>query len=659
MDKEQLLQQFKLDFETDYKVTEEPRDKANEEYRFFTVPGGQWESFLESHYENRSKLELDQTADYVYRTYGQWTQNRVGVRFSPDDGDTTDDDAELLNGLYRRDFRRNNGVVALDNAVLEVFGSGTGAFHISTEYDDKEGFDDELMNVSFKPVHNAYSMIAWDSTAKRIDKADAKRCTLIKEYTRDAFEAEYPGVDITNAMAPNDRRQFNWNTGNSVFVGVRYEIKKEKTVAYVLIHPLTGQIEKAFSKDGDVEREARKMGYEISRRKKVEKQYVVKSVFTGDTFIEKETRIPGKYIPIIQLYGYRAYIDGVEFYHGLVRKRMDAQRLFNMEVSLLAEQAASSNKRLPLFDPSQMKGLEHLWSTDLSKKSYMLARPITDKQGNIIHSGPIGYLEPSTIDESTKNLIELTASFIQGGTGGAPQDTIDPDASGKAINAVLKRVDLNVQPVLENIATGLKWAGEVYRAIASDIYAEQRKIKTIGEDGSEKTVTLMEQSMSQETGDPITINDVSKGRFEVVPDTGPGYETKREETVETLKDIYVSIEPDNPYKAAVLGLLIENLDGPGIQDLKDYVRKDLIVKGIKKPETDEEKAMLEGMQNQEDPQAQLIAAAAEQQTAEAQSLRAKSVKDIADAELKRAKAVETVENINLKEIETLSNALTG
>ena len=58
MNDQDLLDKYKSDFEKDYELGAEVRDKSNEEYRFITVPGGQWESFLESHYENRSKFDF-------------------------------------------------------------------------------------------------------------------------------------------------------------------------------------------------------------------------------------------------------------------------------------------------------------------------------------------------------------------------------------------------------------------------------------------------------------------------------------------------------------------------------------------------------------------------------------------------------------------------
>src|SRR5687768_3300554 len=100
------LETYKQEFYQDFSATEEQRDKSNEELRFAMVAGGQWEGFLEADFANRAKIELDQTADYLYRTYSQWTENRIGVSYSPDDDASTDDDAELLDGLFRRDMRR-------------------------------------------------------------------------------------------------------------------------------------------------------------------------------------------------------------------------------------------------------------------------------------------------------------------------------------------------------------------------------------------------------------------------------------------------------------------------------------------------------------------------------------------------------------------------
>ena len=76
------------------------------------------------------------------------------------------------------------------------------------------------------------------------------------------------------------------------------------------------------------------------RERRILAQHVEVTVFSGADVLEETKRIAGKWIPIIPMYGYHAYVDGQEWWRGLVRKLMDAARLFNMQVSQLAENSA-------------------------------------------------------------------------------------------------------------------------------------------------------------------------------------------------------------------------------------------------------------------------------------------------------------------------------
>ena len=152
------LNKFIEEFQLDYAAQEEQRDGANAEIRFAMVPGGQWEGYLEDDYENRAKLEVDQTSDYLYRTYAQWVDNRQSPTFSPDDDIATDDDSELLEGLLRKDIRRENGQAAIDTAIFEAMACGQGAFLVSTMYEDDEDEDNQDQVSVLKQISNAYSM---------------------------------------------------------------------------------------------------------------------------------------------------------------------------------------------------------------------------------------------------------------------------------------------------------------------------------------------------------------------------------------------------------------------------------------------------------------------------------------------------------------------
>lgn len=656
-DDQSKLEGYKQDFYDDFSATEEQRDKSNEELRFAMVAGGQWEGFLEDAFESRAKIELDQTADYLYRTYAQWTEHRIGVHYAPDDERSTDDDAELLDGLFRRDLRRRNGQSSVDTAVFEAMACGTGAFHLSTEYEDDEDPENKDQCVVFSDLANAYSTVAWDSSARRRDKADAQRCTILIPHSPDGFKRKYPDAVPDSSLQPQDRRWFNWSSPQIVYEAIRYEVRVENEVAFTYGHPETQDMVRLsdveLKEEGD---ELKAAGYVELSKKRIKRRNVYRTTFCGGSVLEAERRIAGKYIPVIPMYGYAAHIDGVDYWHGVIRKRIDGQRLVNMAASLMAETASTASEDKPIFTAEQMQNVKQHWAADRHQKPYLLADPIRHPDtGEIQHVGPVGMLPGSSQALAAQTLLATVMETITRGTGGAPQDTMDTDASGKAINAVLKRVDMNTQPIFENIKTAMAHCGEVYRHIAAEVYAERtRTVNIVTQAGEMQRRTLLQAQAKG--GQIIYENDTSKGRFEVIVETGPNYQTQREAAVEGLKDILNSpqLAPGDPLGRIILQRIIEMLPAQGMDDIKAYVRRQLLLAGVRKPETDEDMATLqEASQNlQPDPQAELLTAAAQNQRTQAAERIAK-IKDLgasadakhASATLDLAKARETLMNI--------------
>jgi len=253
----------------------------------------------------------------------------------------------------------------------------------------------------------------------------------------------------------------------------------------------------------------------------------------------------------------------------------------------------------------------------------------------------------------------MVPALITSLTGGAPQDTLDPDASGKAIQAIIKRMNLNTQPVFDNITFSIEWSGEVYQAIAAEIYNKPRIVNTIAKDGTESREHLFKIVTDEQTGKQIEANDLRGKKFHAFSDTGPQYETQREQTVEDLKGI-MELMKDNPqgeiYMPALLAMLMNNISGVGLEPLKELNRKQMILQGLVEPETDEEEEFLQqASQPQPDPNEELVQAAAQQQMAEARSLDASSLQKTADAQLKEAQTAKTLSEININEEKTRSD----
>ena len=674
LDNDELLSKSLEDIGSDADLMLDQRDKANEDMRFVNVTGGMWEDFLENEFDGRAKMEFDLVSNFLFRFMGEWNQNRQGVEYRPDDDITSDEDAELLNGIYRADFRDGSGKMALDNAVYETATCGYGAFKLAELFEDESDPENELQRIEWRPIVNAYNSVFWDGSAIRADKRDARWVTQLTEFSTEGFRESF-GDEIApvSAYTPDSRRWFNSSTsfgangGNPIYVATRYEVIRKRTPNYIYNNLSSGEVEVYSEADHELVKDELRGddSMKFVRKRSILTQTVEKSVFTGKEWIEKPKTIAGKFLPIIPLYAHRAFVDGAEWYFGLVRKLKDASRLFNMHMNQLAENAASNGQRVPIFDPKQMTpAIAALWA-DKNNSSFMLAKSLLDPDGNPVHHGPTGYLDPGTLDPNVAASMQSVIQYVQEQTGGLAKDTMDPNASGKAMRAMLKRENLNTQPIQDNINAAIQWSGVVYQSKAAVIYNSEQIVRTVGMDGTEGREQLLKSVMDEKTGTFVKANNLRGKKFRAYSDTGPQFESLREETVETLKmmgDFLKETPAGQQYIGPIIFTMLDNMEGVGLGPLKDINRRNMIMQGLKKPETDEEKQMVaQAQEPKEDPQAKLLEGLAAQAASEAQKFQSQarnldtsSIKNIQDAKKTAAETVKIQSETKLDQMKTLT-----
>jgi len=659
---EEKLKQFRDDVRKDAENLEFQTEISNEALRFVDVPGGQWEGEFGQRYgEDRAKMQFDVTSDHIKDFVSEWNQNRVGVEYKPDDSATTDEDAELLNGLYRADYTNNDGKMSVDQAVDEIAKCGYGCFRIGTVFEDEEDPENDDQKITFFPIVNAYNHVIWDRNSKRIDKKDANHCTLLTEVEVEKFEEEHPDVRPTSAYTP---QQWSYDhTGHkpaTVFIATRYEVivKREKVFKYNNLE--TGEIE-TYSKEAHEEEEARLKKsdvHEFVRERTIKRRTIEVSKFTGDQFIEEPRRIAGKWIPIIPGYAYRSFVDGKEYYHGLVLKKMDGQRLYNSLMNKVAEDAFTGGARVPIFTPKQMQNpsIQNAWA-DKNNQAYLLAEIEYDDNGNAIATGPVGYSEPSTLDQNTGVLLDQTLSFMQRGKG-PKEEVFDRDMSGKAIDKLIKRLNMATQDIHDNLKNMVAHAGLVYKDMVPDVYDSPRDLNTQSREGTEGKARLFETRFNRETEQIETVNKLSTKKFRVYSDVGPQYETLREQTVEELRALLAELNKTpagQEYVSAVIPIILANVSGEGLEPIKILARQNQLLQGLVKPQNEEEEEFLaQAQQPQQDATQDLIAATAEKERAEASNLEASSIDKIASA---NKKAAETEQIQTETESKQLSNVV--
>ena len=629
----------------------EERLQCLQDRRFYSLCGAQWEGPLYDQYENKPKFEVNKIMLAVIRIVNEYRNNRITVDYVSKDGTENDKLAEVCDGLYRADEQASVADEAYDNAFEEAVGGGIGAWRLRTVYEDEEDDEDDRQRIRFEPIYDADSSVFFDLNAKRQDKSDAKFCFVVTSMTRESYKEVY-NDDPTDWPKIIHQYEFDWSTPDIVFVAEYYKIE-EKTETIRIFQAIDGTEERYtqtdFTNDETLEETLMAIGTREVRSKRVKRMRVRKYIMSGGKVLEDAGYIAGKCIPIVVVYGKRWFVDNIERCMGAVRLAKDAQRLKNMQLSKLGEISALSSIEKPIMTPEQVAGHQVMWAEDnLRDYPYLLVNPITGPDGNTQVSGPVAYTRSAAIPPAMAALLQITEQDMQDILGN-PQgaDKMVSGVSGKAVEMIQTRVDMQTFIYMSHFAKGMKRCGEIWLSMAKEIYTEdKRKMKTIAPTGEAGMVELMQPMIDPETGSMMMANDLSDATFDVIAEVGPSSSSKRAATVRALTGM-LQITQDPETQQVLTAMAMMNMEGEGVGDANAYFRKKLLRMGVVKPTDDEAEQLMEEMQGQpQDPNAMYLQAAAEEAMAKAAKARADTVETVAAAELKRAQTLETLGKVD-------------
>jgi len=656
MSKEQYLNNLHTDALTQFNdiqtALRDERLQCLQDRRFYSLAGSQWEGPLWDIYENKPRFEVNKIHLSVIRIINEYRNNRITVDYTPKPGQD-DKLAETCDGLYRADEKDSVADEAYDNAFEEAVGGGFGAWRLRNVYEDDEDEDNEHQRILIEPIFDADSSVFFDLNAKRQDKSDARYAFVVTSMTRASYKEEW-GDDPTDWPKIIHQYEFDWCTPDVVYVAEYYRVEDvtETVRIFRAIDDTEERYRQAdFDADESLEETLAAIGSVEVRQRKIKSRKVHKYIMSGGRILEDAGYIAGKEIPIVPVYGKRWFVDNVERCMGQVRLARDAQRLKNMQLSKLGEISALSSVEKPILTPEQVTGHQMMWADDnIRNYPYLLINPITGPDGSQQVSGPVAYTRSPQIPPAMAALMQITEQDMQDILGSSQQaDKMVSNISGKAIEMIQTRLDMQTFIYMSNFAKGMQRCGEIWLSMARDIYVEEgRKMKTISANDEVGMVELMKPTVS-ETGEMVMENDLSRAKFDVNVEVGPSSTSKRAATVRALTGM-MAITDDQQTKQVLQAMAMMNMEGEGIGDVRDYFRKQLVRMGVVKPTEQEQKEMMVELQGQpEDPNKVFLQAAAEEAIAKAAKARADTVKTVADAGLSRARTAETLAKTGVQE----------
>lgn len=668
-------------FDRAYGPQQQIRLAALEDRRFAFVDGAQWEGGLGAQFENRPRFVVNKTQKAVRRIVSEYRANAMTVNFRSGDDDSRQDDMTALRTVYRSDEQYSKAQDTFVSGFDEAACGGMGAWRLTNDYDVRAemDYDEEApQRILFEPISDADISVFFDPGSKKLDKSDAKWCVVLNPITWDTYTTEYlDSAEVEIEERPSSfkqvrsLKQFDWFTNDSVYIGEYYEVEQKTEDFAIWKEPHSGVEQKVYSgidadsREAAAEQEAhwKSIGYAKVRTGKRNRKRVRKYFLDGSGVLKDCGYIAGTEIPIVVVLGIRQIIDGIERFQGSVRLAKDSQRLYNMQISTLADITAFTPREKPIFTPEQMAGHELAWARDLiDNNPYLLINPVTGADGSSTMAGPVGYIKQPDVPPALAGLIQITAADMMDVTGGdLAAGEVVANTSDALVSRVQAHQDMQVYIFIDGMKRAMQRCGEIYLSMACDIYVEEnRKFSAVNDDKTFETATINVPSLNSK-GEPV-ISKCFKRGMDVFVDVGPAFNSRKDATVNSLTKVLPMIADPTTQQLAVM-TIVKNLDGEGMDDLANFARKKLVQSGVIKP-TEEEKQQLAEEQAQAanaPPDAATVALLAQARESDAQATRnqASAVQSLSTAELNQAKAAQAVSDTNASQLATIIQMLQG
>jgi portal protein len=512
------------------------RSKAMEALNFKQGGAGQWnpDLYRDREADGRLSITMNLTGYLVTRVENSLKQQRPRIKCHPSGEGADIEKADLVNGLVRDIENKSQASVAYDYGAGSALDIGWGYWRVVGQYVSERGFEQELR---IKPIRNTFTVYK-DPGSVLPDGSDSMRYVISEKMKRTRYKMEHPKASNAEfeamGLAEGD---LEWESKDEIRLAEYYRIVEKPERLFKMVDGKTmfesefapGVLKQALQ-DPD------KHGFFTQNGKALERKSFRRQVewyrINGREVVEKR-ELPGQYIPVILCTGNVADLNGKVVRKGMVEDMMDPARLVNYWESSKAE-------RLALTSKAPWKAYEGVtdghpeWG-DANQKNYgvLVGKAIPGPGGQLL---PLPERqEPAPVEQGFTEASQDSKSMLLA-IAGNPHEP-GQDAKGEVVSGVAlqKRRDIaddTHYQYYDNQTLSIAFTGRILFDLIPYYYDTEREQRIIGEDGVPKVVWI-NQTVQDEQGTSKK-NDLTIGRYDVVMDTGPGYDTKRQEGAEAL-----------------------------------------------------------------------------------------------------------------------------
>jgi hypothetical protein len=529
------------------------RQEALEDLKFGA--GDQWPVELQNsrNLESRPVITVNKVDNYCRQVSNQQRQQRPRIKVHATNTHEDMVDAQTISGIIRHIEVNSNADHSYDNAFEYAVRMGWGYMRVRTDYISEDSFDQEIY---IDPVDNPFT-VYFDPNSVLPDGSDADRCLITTMMLKEEFRKLYPDADdggTSFTQRGTGDSQSEWITKEDIRLAEYYYTVREKATLYLLSDGSA-----TFADDKDFFKRLDAYGITVVDKRDSFKKTIKYCKMTAVEILE-ERDWAGKYIPIVPVYGRHIVIGDKRKKFGMIRYAKDPQRMYNFWQTAITEGVALAPKAKWLLAEGQDEGHESDWANANIKSFPVLRYKQTDIDGR---PAPVPTrLQPEPpqagimaaamgVDNDIKNIMGVfdPAQLGQG------------NISGKALNGQQQQVDLTNFDYYDNLTRSISHVGKICLDLIPKIYDTERVMRIIGDDGKPELLTI-----NQRDSVGRVLNDITVGQYDVVMETGPGYNSKRQEAVDNMLPL-LSAAPELMQVAG--DLVFRNMDWPGADIIAD------------------------------------------------------------------------------------------
>ena len=531
------------------------RSEALEDLKF--AAGDQWPTEIQNsrNLEARPCLTINKIDPYIRQVTNQQRQARPRIKVHGTNTSSNEKLAEILTGVIRHIEVNSDADQAYDTAFDYSVRMGWGYFRVITDYIRDDSFDQEIY---IRPIDNPFT-VYFDPNSILPDGSDADRCLITTVIEKKIFQEMYPDADLgsfTYRGTGDDSAE--WIMKDDIRIA-EYFYTERKAAKLVQLSDGTSVYKDELPDQAILAMAGITI---VSERDSMRKQ--IKWCKLTAMEVLEESDWPGKYIPIVPVYGQQLVIESKRKKYGLVRNAKDPQRMLNFWQTSITESVALAPKAKWLMAEGQDEGHEMEWAAANIKSSPVLRYKQKDIEG--VPAQPPTRLQPEpppagilAASASINNDLQAVLGIFD------PNQMPTGNLSGKAINGQQQQIDLTNFHYFDNLTRSIRYAGKILLDLIPKIYDHERVMRIIGYDNQPELVVLNQRTVD-DAGVTKILNDVTVGEYDVVMETGPGYNSKRQEAVANMMPLLAA----SPDLMKVAGdLIFRNMDFPGADIIAD------------------------------------------------------------------------------------------